>query len=59
MFRLDRISRTNVEIKVPENFKNIGPQRKSKDEGKPNKGKWIQCHECKGFGTLKLNVPHF
>lgn len=51
--RLDKILRTNVEDKVPDNFKNISPQHKSKYENKPNKGKGIQCHECEGFCHIK------
>lgn len=44
--RPDRRWRTNVADKMLENFKNIGPQRKRKYEDKPNKGRWVQCHEC-------------
>lgn len=49
----------NVENKVSNNFKNIGPQCKRKDEDKPNKGKWIQCHKCEGFYHIKVECPTF
>lgn len=51
--------RTNVEEKVPHNFKNNGPQCKNKDENKPNKVKGIHCHECEGFGHIKSECPKF
>lgn len=45
---LDRRQRTNVEDKVPDNFKNIGPQHKSKEEDKPKKEK--------GFNVMNVKV---
>lgn len=56
---MKRKCRTNIEDKVRGNFKNIGPQSKSKDEDKPNKGKWIQCHECEVFSHIKSECPTF
>lgn len=57
--RLDRRCKINVVDKVPDNFKNIGPQRKSKDKDKPIKGKGIKCHEFEGFGHIKDECPTF
>lgn len=56
---MDTRWRKNFEDKVPDNFKNIGPERKRKDENKPNKGKGNQCHECEGFGHVKVECPTF
>lgn len=41
LMSLDIRSGENVKDKVPDNVKNIGPQPKSKDEDKLNKGKGI------------------
>lgn len=57
--RLDIRWRTNVKDKIPDNFKSIGSQCKSKDEDKPNKDKGIQCHECEGFCHIKVEYPTF
>ena len=53
--RLNRNWSTNIPNKVSD----ISPLNKSKNDHKPNKGKWIQCHECEGFSHIKSEFPTF
>lgn len=55
--RLYKRRRTNIKDKVSDNFKNIGPQHKSEEEDKPNKGNGVIYHEYEGFDHIKVECP--
>jgi hypothetical protein len=53
---MDRRPKTNVKDIPFDISKNT---RKPKSDDKPNQSKGIQCHECEGFGHIKLECPTF
>ena len=63
--RFDRKSKPNVSDKLPENYRKVdnarglGFRRKEKDEERPSRSRGFQCHECEGFGHIKLNALLF
>lgn len=46
--------------KSGENFEDAGPQEKRKLKGKKGKNaQGIRCHECSGFGHIRVECPHY
>ena len=56
---MDRKSRPNVKNISYDISKNNDSQGKARTKEKPNQGKCIQCHECEGFGHIRLECPTY
>ena len=46
-------------MKKFDNSRNVGFQRRFKDDERPNRNKGIHCHECEGYGHIKSECPTF
>lgn len=57
--RMDRIPRPNVKNMSFDINKNNHSQRKDRTEEKPNQGKGVKCHGCKGLGHIILECPTY
>ncbi|MCI71739.1 gag-protease polyprotein, partial [Trifolium medium] len=56
---MDRRPRTNVEHISIDISKNISTQRKPRTDEKTNQGKGVQCHECEGYGHIRIECATY